>query len=164
MDINIGAKDGRMNGVYDFLDQPVVKLSPGSRLLLWSLRAWADALARKTCPPAALAPAYAMHDMLPAVNDLNMAAALLNSNGRTKFMLAPLRACRVAEDEALLINLWRDVAAGEDARAKATLEACVDKSSVGPLLTAVGEHAAKMTVAGFAPLGLSATQTTDERA
>jgi hypothetical protein len=153
-----------MNGLYDFLDQSVVKLCPGSRLLLWSLRSWADALARKTCPPAALAPAYAMHDMLAAVNDLHMAAALLNSNGRTKFMLAPLRACRVAEDEALLVALWRDVATGETARARALLEACVDRSSVAPLLTAVGEHAAKMTAAGFAPLGLTIAQTTDERA
>jgi len=164
MDINIGAKDWRMNGLYDFLDQPVVKLCAGSRLLLWSLRAWADALGRKTCPPAAIAPAYAMHDMLPAVNDLHMAAALLNTNGRTKFMLAPLRACRVAEDEALLIALWRDIATGEEARAKAMLEQCADKSSVAGLLTAIGEHAAKMTVAGFAPLGLADAQTTDQRA
>lgn len=153
-----------MNGLYDFLDQPVAKLCAGSRLLLWSLRAWADALARKSCPPAAIAPAYAMHQLLPAVNDLHMAAALLNSNGRTKFMLAPLRACRVSEDEALLIALWRDVASGDEPRARALLEACVDRSSVAPLMVAVGEHAAKMTIAGFAPLGLADAQTTDERA
>ena len=106
--------------MYQFVDQPVNALAPGSRLLLWAARGWAQARASGACPPGAIAPAFLHCGAIAALPDLHRLLLLLEGGEQERLALPPLGAGRVDDIEAVLLQLWAD-ALTCPCRARATL-------------------------------------------
>lgn len=122
--------------MYDFVDRPVAGLTPGGRFLLWAMRGWIHAASAGTCPPGALAPAFARHDVLPALPPLHLLLAALNEQATRKVAFAPLAHCRIGDDEAVMLQLCRD-ATDDPIRARATLALLLDEDALGVAFTAL---------------------------
>lgn len=137
--------------MYRFLDQPITRLDNGARFTLWAMRAWVSALEQSECPRAALAQAFARMGVLEALPDFHMALALINRDALDRIALAPLRCRVVAEDEAVLLGLWRDAAAGADARVGATLSLLLAREAVASATRALMLGAAKLEQLDLAP-------------
>jgi len=122
--------------MYDFVDRPVASLTPGGRFLLWAMRGWIHAASAGHCPPGALAPAFARHDVLPALPHLHLLLAALNEQATRRVAFAPLAHCRIGDDEAVMLQLCRD-ATDDPIRARATLALLLDEDALGVAFTAL---------------------------
>ena len=122
--------------MYDFVDRPVGQLLPGGRLLLWAMRRWILAASQKTCPPGALAPAFAHRGVLPALPHVHALLAELNRQARRSISLSPLAHHLIGDDEAVLLQLCRD-ADLDPPRARATLALLLDEEAVGAAFSAL---------------------------
>lgn len=140
--------------MYSFIDRPAIWLNNGSRFALWAMRAWVHALGAGHCPPAALAPAFARMGALPVLPDLHMAMALLNRDALDQLAFSPLDCPRIGEDEAVLLGIWRDLAAGATDRARDTLRLMVDEDVVDLVNNALNEATTKLCNLMLAPSGL----------
>lgn len=140
--------------MYDFVDRRVDALGQGSRFILWAMRAWVMSIGQGRCPPVALAPAFARMGLLAALPDLHMAMAVLNRDALDTLEFAPLPCPRIGEDEALLLALWRDLAAGQRAAAKATLGLMIAEESVALVLAGLADVCAKLGEMEIRPDGL----------
>jgi hypothetical protein len=138
--------------MYRYIDRPVASLDHGGRFLLWAMRMWTQSLGRKQCPTGALAPGFAGMGLLGALPDFHLVLATLNRDALASIVFAPLRACHIAEDEALLLTLWHD--AGEP-NAEATLKLVVARDQIAPVAAALGRVAGQMAALG---LGLAREQ------
>lgn len=145
--------------MYDFVDRPVARASYGGRFLLWSMRAWIGAAMRGTCPPGALAPAFARHAALPALPHLHQLLASLNADARHEISFAPLGHCRIVEDEAVLLQLWRD-ATEAPPRARATLGLLLEAESVGAAFAALLSAVARLADAGLDEVAMDTSDVT----
>lgn len=142
--------------MYAFVDRPVESLCNSGRFLLWSMRSWTRACARRTCPPGAMAGAFAKMGALPALPDLHIAMALINRDALEKIMVAPVEHPHIMEDEAILIGMWRDLANADLDHMRTTLALLVAKDSVEPIARAMTAATAKLIAAGFDLSELSA--------
>lgn len=115
--------------MYDFVDRPVSRLAHGGRFLLWAMRGWIQAASTGSCPPGALAPAFARHHVLPALPHLHMFLAELNRRALRQVAFSPLAACCISDDEAVLLQLCRDAGA-DPVRARATLTLLLEEEAV----------------------------------
>jgi len=122
--------------MYDFVDRPVALLTPGGRFLLWAMRGWIHAASARRCPPGALAPAFARHNVLPALPHLHLLLAALNENAVRKIAFAPLAHGCIAEDEAVMLQICRDAVANP-VRARGTLALLLDEEVLGTAFTAL---------------------------
>ncbi|MFT4026622.1 MAG: hypothetical protein QM676_07470 [Novosphingobium sp.] len=139
--------------MYDFVDQPVERLCNGGRFLLWAMRGWSHAKGRSACAPIALARGFTGVDALAALNDFNAVMALLNRDALETLQFSPMGCARIAEDEAILSNLWRDAALGRRDRVEATLGLLVEEQTVAQITLAVTATVAKLAAAGLDPAG-----------
>jgi hypothetical protein len=122
--------------MYDLIDRPVMRLAPGGRFLIWTMRGWIQSATRGHCPPGALAPAFARHGVLPALPHLHMMLAELNRRATRKIAFSPLACQFIGDDEAVLLQVCRDVVEAPP-RARATLALLLEEEAVGPAFTAL---------------------------
>jgi len=148
--------------MYDFVDRPVGQLQPGGRLLLWSMRRWIHAASQKSCPPGALAPAFARHGVLPALPHVHALLAELNHQARRKISLSPLAHQMIEDDEAVLLQLCRD-ADRDPPRAKATLALLLDEEAIGPAFSALLNAVARFRDAGLGNVAMMPDGIADAR-
>lgn len=141
--------------MYRYVDQPVESLCNAGRFLLWAMRGWAHAVARATCPPVALHRGFSGMGVLTVLPDFHIAMALLNRDGLEPMALAPMGFPLIAEHEAVLLDIWRDLALGDLDHMRSTLELLVDEDSVAPISRAVTAVAARLITAGIDLSGLS---------
>lgn len=134
--------------MYAFVDRPVESLGNGGRFLLWAMRGWVGAAERGQCPPRALHRGFAAVDAHLALPDFHVAMGLLASDGRRCLALEPMPCRTIAEDEAVLIALWR-AARCAPVRLAATLELLVEPASVAAIAQAFAAATASLSVAGF---------------
>lgn len=142
--------------MYAFVDRPVSSLCNSGRFLLWATRSWTRASARRSCPPRAMAGAFARMGALSALPDLNIAMGLINRDGLGRITVAPVEYPYIMEYEAVLIGMWRDLAnAGLD-HVRATLALLVQSNSIEPIARAMTAATVKLVAAGFDLSELSA--------
>lgn len=132
--------------MYHFIDRPVESLGNGGRFLLWAMRSWVRASAQSVCPPAALHRSFVHMNALAALPDFHVALALLNADAREMLALSPVGCPRIAEDEALLLALWRDAALD---RAEPMLALLVEADTTRSVAKALGAAAGALATAGF---------------
>jgi hypothetical protein len=142
--------------MYAFVDQPVADLSPAGRFLLWSMRGWIHAASRGNCPPGQLAPGFARIGALPALPHLHRLLAELNHRARGEIAFAPLDYHRVSDDEAVLLQLWRDATLSPP-RAQETLALLLDADSVAPAFEALLAASIRLDETGVGPIDLIST-------
>ena len=135
--------------MYRFVDGPVEGLCNSGRFLLWAMRSWTKAKESGHCPPRVLANSFASMGAFAALPDFHIAMALINRDSLQKIAIAPLDNIRIAEDEAILLGLWRDLAHGHFDRLRATLALMVDADSVVPIAEAMATAGARLIAAGF---------------
>ena len=141
--------------MYDFVDRPVARASYGGRFLLWAMRGWIRSMTNGNCQPGALAPAFARHAALPALPPFHSLLLALNGSALGKISLAPLSHCRIVEDEAVLLQLWRD-ATEAPPRARATLALLLAPEAVGEAFSALLSATARLAEAGLADVTMEA--------
>lgn len=140
--------------MYAFLDQPVGRLCDGSRFTLWAMRGWTQSIARRRCPPAALASGFRRYGVVEALPHFHMAMMMLNHDGIEKLTLAPMDTRWIVEDEAVLLRLWQGMAAEDVEQVRDTLALLVEQDCISPLVAAMRECAAWLSTGGLAPVGL----------
>ncbi|MBL9069705.1 MAG: hypothetical protein JNM03_06880 [Sphingopyxis sp.] len=148
--------------MYAYVDRTVESLSNCGRFLLWAMRGWVRAAAAGTCPPAALHRGFAHVRATAALPDFHVAMALLASDSRETIALAPIDHTHIAEDEALLLSLWRTSARSDLDAVSATLALFVADETAQPVAKAFGAVAAALTAAGFDPQQLLAPDQIEE--
>lgn len=122
--------------MYDLIDRPVMQLASGGRFLIWAMRGWIQCATRGTCPPGALAPAFARHHVLPALPHFHLMLAELNHRAIRRIAFSPLACNCVGGDEAVLLQICRDTMTNAP-RARATLALLLEEDAVGPVFTAL---------------------------
>lgn len=135
--------------MYEFVDCPVGSLCNGGRFLLWAMRSWTKAMECGHCPRHALAGSFAGVGACAALPDFHKAMALLNRHGLEKISIAPITCLRIAEYEAILIGLWRDLADADFNRPRATLALLVHADAISPIAEAMASASAGLMAAGF---------------
>lgn len=135
--------------MYAFVDRPVESLANGGRFLLWAMRGWTQAAGAGDCPPRALRRGFAGMHALTALPDFHVAMALFAHDARDTLVLAPVSCRTIAEDEAILLGLWRDVAHERTRAARATLALLVEPASAGPLANAMAAATMRLGAAGI---------------
>lgn len=145
--------------MYDLIDRRVDALGQGSRFALGAMRTWVATMGRRNCPASALGPAFARMGLIAALPDVHLAMALLNRDALERFEFAPVPHPRITEHEALLLGLWRDMAAGRRAIARDTLGLMVEEDSIDPILTAIHAVAVRLIALDMAPDGLLGSAT-----
>jgi hypothetical protein len=140
--------------MYEFIDQRVGLLSPGARFLLWAMRGWIRAASGGSCPPGALAPAFARHGVLPALPHLHLLLIALNRSATRKIAFAPLPHGTVGDDEAVLLQLCRD-ADTQPARARKTLALLLEEEVVENAFAALLSMIARLRDGGLSEIFLS---------
>lgn len=135
--------------MYAFVDRPVENLCNSGRFLLWAMRGWTHAAGCGSCPPQALRHGFAGVRALAALPDFHVAMALVASDALETLDLAPMACSRIAEDEAILLGVWRDLSRDGPSAAHATLALLVDPDSVMPVAQAMAAALTRLTDAGF---------------
>lgn len=147
--------------MYSFVDQPVQRLSQGSRFVLWAMRSWMKAVSDGTCPPRALARNFHGMGAQRALSPFHVAMSFLNAHARESIVILPVNRLRISEDEAILLALWRDAlgAATRPAR-DATLNLLVgDRAKT--IAAAIDASADALAAAELAPGGLGQENTAE---
>lgn len=136
--------------MYDLIDRPLRTLDAGNRFLVGAMRHWVVSMTAGECPPATLAPRFAAVGMMPALGHFHVAMALLNRDARMIFHFGPPRCGCVTDDEAVLLQLYRTIQAGDSRAARETLYLLVSREAVPNLLSAATQVALGLTSAGLA--------------
>lgn len=134
--------------MYELIDRPVCELSSGGRFVLWAMRGWAYAVERASCPALALCRGFASIGGQSALSDFHIACLLLNQHGRDRIALAPLQYPTIAEHEAILLTLWRDLALARFEQVQSALALIVDDHAAAPVRRAMSAASAKFALAG----------------
>lgn len=135
--------------MYDFIDQHVTALDNDGRFLLWAMRGWAQSCAQGACPAQSLQRAFAGYNAMAVFPDFHVTMTLLGQKARSRLLLGPMGCCRIGENEALLLALWRDVGIGRRENVRATLSHIVPADTVAAVAQAMARASAAMTIAGF---------------
>jgi hypothetical protein len=149
--------------MYNFVDRPVAQLGLGGRFLLWAMRGWIQSASTGNCPPGSLAPAFAKHGVLVALPHFHRLMGEMNRRAKGTISFLPLNYCRIGEDEAVLLQLWRD-ATDAPPRAQATLGLLMEAEAVGASFSALLSSAARLGEAGLGEIGIAAAGVSGNRA
>ena len=135
--------------MYAFVDRSLATIPPDGRLLVWALRAWTSARGAGGCPPSAVGPVFARLGLIAALPPFHRAMVVLSCRGLATLSLAPPRCCRVSEDEAVLLGLFRTAAAGQLSRLRACAELMVEDEAVADLVMAITDVGRALAKAGL---------------
>lgn len=134
--------------MYQFIDRHPDQLSKTFKFLLWAMRGWAFANGRNDCPPITLHRGFSDAGAASALSDFHIAMILLNGDPLERLTLAPMGECRIFEDEAILLALWRGV--GSDSTlVDGTLKRLVRHEAVRPVARAMAACGTQLAMAGF---------------
>jgi hypothetical protein len=139
--------------MYQFLDQPIARLSPGSRFVLRAMRIWVLAVHMRVCPPRSLSSEMANLGALEITGDLHRLMLALHCHGLRSMPFATPDAARVSEAEALMLALWSEVVADCPQAARTTLGLLVGEPAIEPMMAAMTRVAAHLSTLGLAPIG-----------
>ena len=138
--------------MYDLIDRPISVLPEGSRFLLWAMRAWVSARERNTCPPARLAQAFLKMGAIEALPHFHIAMSALSSDARHVLSFHCMHRLEISESEAVLLQLWNDMAAAAEERAIKVMELRLEADAVTNLLSAMRAALPGLKAGGLAPL------------
>ena len=93
--------------------------------------------------------------LLAMLPDLHLTMALLSQHQLDPIAFAHINCPRIAEDEAVLISVWRDLSLGDVDNARETLSLLVEEGSAAPIARTMTAATAKMVAAGVDLAGLS---------
>jgi hypothetical protein len=127
--------------MYRFMDRHVLSLAPGEQALLWSVRAWTDAMLMQRCPCAALGPAFARWRVSELLPDFNMAMFLLNGEGLGRMMFGAPPCAHVHDDEAMLLALFHAASADDFHLLERMALQLVKQESIAPFIVAASQAA-----------------------
>ncbi|PKP88139.1 MAG: hypothetical protein CVT77_18965, partial [Alphaproteobacteria bacterium HGW-Alphaproteobacteria-16] len=134
--------------MYAYLDRDIAALGPGARFTTWAMRGWVAAIQRRQCPCRALTPGFVRWGVEPALPHLSMAMAILNCEARDQLTFRAPCHPRVAEDEALLLDLLATSGIRAAAEIRATLAFVVAEAGVAPLAAALHHAATALSLKG----------------
>lgn len=137
--------------MYQFVDRDLNGIDPGSRFLVWSMRAWVTSMTQRACPAQTLAPAFAKWRMIGGLQAFHRAMLVFNRDALETFGFAPLACTRVSEHEALILSLLVAMRDQGPKAARETLELMVQEEAVGDLLGTLSTVSAALIVAGLFP-------------
>lgn len=140
--------------MYSLVDQPVSRLTTGSRFILDAMRGWVLSAMQNRCPAVTLAPSFSQTGMLPVLGEFHSLMLGLHRQGRLRMAFGDFRQIRITEIEAILLALWTDAAADRGERARLVLELLVVERAVEGALACMGRITTHMAMLGFAPSGL----------
>lgn len=140
--------------MYAFVDRPVERLSDAGSFLLHAMRSWIQAAAQRSCPPGALAPAFARVGALAALPNVHRVMADLNLHARQRVAFMPLCCGTIGEDEAVLLQLWRDTRT-DPARAQETMALLLETDAVASAFDALLGAVARLADAGLAQVSIA---------
>lgn len=123
--------------MYAIVDRPVAELEPSSRLLVWAMRSWVEAVGRRQCPGLVIGPAFAKQNMIASLKPFLRMMAGLNRGGLENLEFCRLACTHVSEHEAILLQLVSDAGGGEVLIVRDTLSMLVEEEYVGDLFEAV---------------------------
>lgn len=123
------------------MDRPVLSLSPGEQILLWSMRSWVAAMVRQSCPCSALAPSFERWRLSDLLRDFNMAMLLLNLEGAAPRVFCRENCATVRDDEAAMLVLFHAAADRDSRTLRRLAEQTVKPDAVPAFLVAVDEAA-----------------------
>lgn len=124
--------------MYDFVDQMVSDLSPGSRFLVCSMRLWVGVSTRGQCPAPAVAPAFACWKTTGALPHFLRVMVLFNRDALETLRFCSLSCARVSEHEAIVLGLVKAMQNGHYQTVRNTLALLVEDDSIGDILDAIG--------------------------
>lgn len=142
------SRPGRKWIVYAFVDQPVERLPNAGRFVLWAMRAWGEATAAHLCPPGALASGFAGVGACNALHDFHATLYMLQQGASPPLAMANMGNATIREDEAVLLALWGDLAAGRRTRVAATL-AIIVGAAAPEILQTMTRATEALSAAGF---------------
>lgn len=137
--------------MYQYLDRPLDSLDEGCRFLVWSMRAWVTALGHGRCPAQLLAPAFSRWRMIGGLQPFHRTMALFNRDALQTLAFHPITCPRVAEHEAVILELVASLRDRGAQATRATLELVVADDSIGDLLETLSRLGAAMAIAGIFP-------------
>lgn len=135
--------------MYDFVDRPVTALDRDGRFLLWAMREWVHTARQGKCATRKMSRAFTSFNAAAVLPDFHVAMVLLSRRARERIMFAPMGCVRIAEHEALLLALWRDIGIGRRERVRKTLALIVPEDTVAAVAQALSRASAAMAIAGF---------------
>lgn len=137
--------------MYEFVDRPVTSLNAGGRFLIWSMRSWVASAGGENCPARVIAPAFASWNMIGGLQAFHRMMLILNRDALEAFRFCALHCNHISEHEAIILSLL--VALGEQGPApvRDTLTLLLGEDSIGDLLGALSELAARMDQAAVYP-------------
>ncbi|MET1754983.1 hypothetical protein ABVV53_05850 [Novosphingobium sp. RD2P27] len=135
--------------MYEFVDRHPRHLGNPGRLLLWALRGWNQSMASKACPPLALYRGFCRVGASAALNDFHVASTLMRREGLKPLHVAPMDACRIEEDEAILLALWQGVAREDVDQVSGTLKLLVKPDAILAVARAMADCSNQMMRAGL---------------
>jgi hypothetical protein len=138
--------------MYDLVDRPITILSDGSRFLLWAMRAWVAVQGKGECPPAKLAAAFLKMSAIEALPHFHIAMSTLDQAGRETIHLHCPHRGQIGDDEAILLRLWSDMAAGDECAAIAVIEMLVQADAAAGYFSAVRAALPGLEAAGLSPV------------
>lgn len=137
--------------MYEFLDRPVTSLDRGGRFLIWSMRSWVAAIAKKQCPADVIAGGFGKWDILSGLHPFLRMMALFNRHGLANFDFCALTCNHVSEHEAIILSLVGTLGNPPAEVARGTLSLLVDEDSIGDVLIALSHLSRAMCVAEIHP-------------
>ena len=137
--------------MYDFIDRPVTRLGKGGRFTIWAMRSWVQAVNAKTCPSAAIGPAFMKSGVIEALPHFNMAMMLLNHHAIEPLRFAPLGCARIREGEALMLHMFKGLGDASPERTGETLKLMIEEIAFTSLFTALTAVAFRLAEAGLLP-------------
>lgn len=138
--------------MYDLIDRPISVLPEGSRFLLWAMRGWVATRERNGCPPAKLAPAFLKMAAIEALPHFHIAMSALNSDARELLNFHCIHRQDISESEAVLLQLWSDMAEGQEEGALRVLELLLKPEAVTNMFSAIRAALPGLEAANLAPL------------
>ncbi|PKB13524.1 hypothetical protein B0I00_3329 [Novosphingobium kunmingense] len=123
--------------MYAFVDRPLAQLDAASRLLVWAMRSWVEAVGRRQCPGFVIGTAFARHNMIAGIQPFLRMMAGLNRGGLENLEFCRLACNHVSEHEAILLQLVSDARSQEVVSVRDTLSILVEEDYVGDLFEAV---------------------------
>ena len=137
--------------MYEFVDRPITSLDKGCRFLIWSMRSWILVASHRECPGPTLAPAFAQWNIIGGLQPFLRLMITLNRESLETVRFCSLNCNRVSEHEAILLNIFVELAEGQRVRARDTMALLVNDDAVGDLLGAMMDLSASLTHAAIEP-------------
>ncbi|HEY9581154.1 MAG TPA: hypothetical protein VIR65_14970 [Rhizorhapis sp.] len=138
--------------MYDLVDRPIAMLPTGSLFLLRAMRGWALACRARACPPGPLVTSFLKAGAIEALPHFHIAMAALNSDALGTLHFNCIHKPVISDGEAILLQLWSDLANGNECAALRVMELLVKADAVSPVFSAMRATVLGLNMAGLAPL------------